>query len=485
MLCIARGREFRDNATHRAGDKKIHDVAIIGYGPVGATLANILGAAGLDTVVIEREAGCYHLPRAVHFDDEVMRVFQSIGLAEAIAPHILPSPGMKFLGSDGALLLDWSRPQGLGVQGWHASYRFHQPALENTLRQGVARYPSVAVRAQTAVHAIAQTADAATLETSSGPIQARYVVGCDGANSLTRQTIAGTPGAASDDSFEDLGFDERWLVTDLILKHPRPDLGDHSIQHCDPARPATYVRGVGDRRRWEITLHDGEAPTDPWPLLARWITPEDATLERAAIYTFRSAVARKWRDGRLLIAGDAAHLTPPFMGQGMCAGIRDAANLGWKLAAVLRGEDAALLDTYQSERAPHARAYIETAVRLGGLINTRAMAPALGEAPAGPVKMESIAPALGGFTAPLGRPAPQPRLADGTLLDDRIGPRFAVLLRGDVAHTAALDGRGAVLVSDPALEPFLAANNALAALMRPDRQIIAFARTVHELATLF
>lgn len=451
----------------------MHDVAIIGYGPVGATLANILGQAGLDVVLLEREAAAYHLPRAVHFDDEVMRVFQGIGLAEAILPLTITSPGMKFVDRDGALLLDWSRPAGIGPQGWHASYRFHQPALEDELRSGVARFPHVQVRARTTVTAM--QADG-RLETSAGPLQARWVVGCDGAHSLTRQTIG--------EGFDDLGFDERWLVTDLILKRPRPDLGDHSIQFCDPARPATYVRGVGDRRRWEITLHPHETSADPWPLLTRWITPEDATLERAAIYTFRSAVARKWREGRLLIAGDAAHLTPPFMGQGMCAGIRDVANLGWKLAAVLRGADEALLDTYQAERAPHARAYIETAVRLGGLINTRAMALALGEAPEGPVRMESIAPALGGFTAPLGRPAPQPRLADGSLLDDRIGPRHAVLLRGDVADTTALDHRGAVLVSDPALEPFLAANTALAALMRPDRQVVAFARTPAELATL-
>lgn len=451
----------------------MHDVAIIGYGPVGATLANMLGAAGLDVVVLEREAAAYHLPRAVHFDDEVMRIFQGIGLAEAILPLTITSPGMKFVDRDGALLLDWSRPQGIGPQGWHASYRFHQPALEDALRAGVARYPNVAVRARTTVTAL--TPDGG-VETSTGPLRARYVIGCDGANSLTRQTIG--------EGFDDLGFDERWLVTDLILKRPRPDLGDHSIQFCDPARPATYVRGVGERRRWEISLRDGEAPENPWPLLARWITPADATLERAAIYTFRSAVARKWRRERLLIAGDAAHLTPPFMGQGMCAGIRDVANLGWKLVEVQRGADPALLNTYQAERAPHARAYIETAVRLGGLINTRAMALALGEAPEGPVRMESIAPALGGFSAPLGRPAPQPRLADGTRLDDRIGPRHAVLLRGDVADTTALDGRGAVLVADPALDPFLAANHALAALMRPDRQVVAFARDAQELATL-
>lgn len=210
----------------------MHDVAIIGYGPVGATLANILGQAGLDVVVLEREAAAYHLPRAVHFDDEVMRVFQGLGLAETILPLTITSPGMKFVDAEGRLLLDWSRPVGIGPQGWQASYRFHQPALEDALRAGVARFGNVQLRARTQVRAM--NAEGA-LETSAGPLQARWVVGCDGAHSLTRASIG--------EGFEDLGFAEPWLVTDLILKRPRPDLGDHSIQHCDPARPATYVRG--------------------------------------------------------------------------------------------------------------------------------------------------------------------------------------------------------------------------------------------------
>jgi 3-(3-hydroxy-phenyl)propionate hydroxylase len=306
-------------------------------------------------------------------------------------------------------------------------------------------------------------------------------VGCDGAKSFLRSKIGG--------GMDDLGFDERWLVVDVILKRPRPDLGDHSIQFCNPDRPATYVRGVGDRRRWEITVRQDEAPgermdqEEVWRLLSPWIAPDDATLERSAVYTFRSAVARRWRDGRLLIAGDAAHLTPPFMGQGMCAGIRDAANLAWKLARAQQGlapDD--LLDSYQAERAPNARDYIATAVRLGGLINTRAMAAALGDAPEdGPVTMRSIAPALGGFTAPFGRPAPQPRLADGARLDDRVGHRFAVLLRADAAAVldpAVMDRlatRGAVLVDDPAVAPWLAELGAAAALVRPDRMLLAVA----------
>lgn len=458
-----------------------HDVAIIGFGPVGATLAHLLAQQGLGVLVLDREAAAYHLPRAVHFDDEVMRVFQGIGLAEAILPGTHVSPGMRFIDAGGRLLLDWSRPLAVTPQGWHASYRFHQPELEKVLRDALASRPDVVVETSTEVTALSQDAAGVTLTTTRGPRHARWVVGCDGARSLVRASLGG--------GMDDLGFDERWLVVDVILRRPRPDLGDHSIQYCRPGRPATYVRGVGDRRRWEITVQPGEAPgerleeAEVWRLLADWIGPEDAVLERSAVYTFRSAVARRWRDGRLLIAGDAAHLTPPFMGQGMCAGIRDAANLAWKLARVQRGEaDAGLLDSYQAERAPHARDYIATAVRLGGLINTRAMAAALGDAPADePPRMASIAPALGGFTAPFGRPVPQPVLGDGQRLDDRVGPRFAVLLAPEAAaglDTGTMDrlaARGAALVADAALAPWLGTLGASAALVRPDRQLLALA----------
>lgn len=450
------------------------DVAIIGCGPVGATLAHLLAQQGLTARVIEREPGAYHLPRAVHFDDEVMRVFQGIGLAEAILPQTRLSPGMRFLDPEGRLLLDWSRPMAVGPQGWNASYRFHQPGLEAVLRGAFADQPRIAFEPNTAVTAVTVAAGGVTLATTAGPRRARWVVGCDGARSFLRGVIGG--------GMADLGFDERWLVVDLILRRPRDDLGDYSLQFCDPDRPATYVRGVGERRRFEITLHPGEAPegvmpeAETWRLLARWITPEDAVLERGAVYTFRSAVARRWRAGPLFLAGDSAHLTPPFLGQGMCAGIRDAANLAWKMARVAQGlADDALLDSYQAERAPHAQAYIETAIRLGGLINTRAMAEALTNAPdEGPARMQSIGPALGGFTAPLGRPAPQPILADGTRLDDRVGHRFALLLRADVAEALpptladGLSARGAVLVPHDPLEH-------AAMLVRPDRQLLATA----------
>ena len=231
------------------------------------------------------------------------------------------------------------------------------------------------VRLRHDVFAFEEKADGVELrmeDLSTGKLvraSARYVVGCDGARSIVRRFM-GT-------ELDDLQSHERWLVVDVLLQRERPDLGDHSIQFCDPARPATYVRGVGNRRRWELMLMPGDDPTAItrpeaiWALLSRWVTPQEATLERPAVYTFHSVVARGWRAGRLLIAGDAAHQTPPFMGQGMCAGIRDAANLAWKLGAVVRGDaPPGLLDTYESERSPHVREFIQTAVRLGGVIQT-------------------------------------------------------------------------------------------------------------------
>ena len=238
---------------------------------------------------------------------------------------------------------------------------------------------------------------------------------------------------------DDLGFHERWLVIDLLLKRDRSDLGDYSIQHCNPERPATYIRGTGKRRRWEITVHPGEdaqAATSParvWELLRPWINPDDADIERAAVYTFHSAVAEQWRNGRLLLAGDSAHQTPPFLGQGMCAGIRDAANLAWKLERIVQGlDDDHLLDTYQSERAPHVREFIEIAIQLGGLINAKAMEPALalGERrESEPLKLDVKKPLLGpglsaGRTEMAGQLAPQFTFSDGRRSDDVVGYRY-------------------------------------------------------------
>jgi 3-(3-hydroxy-phenyl)propionate hydroxylase len=475
------------------------DVAIVGYGPVGATLANLLGIAGVSAAVFERESAAYHLPRAVHFDDEVMRVFQTIGLAEEIAAHVRINPGMRFIDARGRLLLDWPRPQQPSSQGWHPSYRFHQPDLERILRAGIARFPRHRLHARSDVFAIDEARDHVGLryeDMSCGAVRratARYVVGCDGARSTIRRFMASP--------LVDLGAHERWLVVDVIMKASVPALGDCTVQSCDPTRPTTVIRGVGDRRRWEFMIMPGDDLTTitrsdrVWKLLARWITPDQAEIERATVYTFHAVLAEGWRRGRLLLAGDAAHQTPPFLGQGMCAGIRDAANLAWKLAAVLqRDAPDVLLDSYETERSPHVRHYIELAVRLGAIIQTTDPALAAArdqEMSLKPGMMDSAKPTLGpglhgSAPPPAGTLADQPFLADGRRLDDVAGLRFAVLGTKQLLDHASPRTRehwhraDAVVQCDEA-SPYLTQLDAEAVVIRPDRYVLGTADTVEQL----
>ena len=325
-------------------------------------------------------------------------------------------------------------------------------------------------------------------------VRADYVVGCDGARSLVRQSIGS--------GMEDYGFHERWLVVDVILKDEKPELGEHSVQYCVPERPATYVRCPGMRRRWEITVRPDEhakavvRPERVWDLLSDWISPEEAALERATVYVFHSLIAETWRKGRLLLAGDACHQTPPFMGQGMCAGIRDVANLYWKLALACRGAAAErLLDSYQSERGPNVAAYIQTAVRLGGLINTcgtkdalRAALPAGNGAAQGSARMESIAPPLGtglGIGDKAGRLFGQPRLADGRLMDEACPHSFVVVVDEDLTDGLTLpDGVALVTTGGSDAANHLDRLGCRAALLRPDRHTLGTADSPEQLAVL-
>ncbi len=469
------------------------DVALIGYGPVAAVLANLLAQQGLNVVAFEREAAIYALPRAIALDAECMRVMQSIGLAEQLEADMLPGRGMRFVNAAGELLIEWSRPPGHGPQGWHPSYRYHQPRLEATLGEQARQSGRVRVHRRHEVFSIDPQAGHVDLRFEDlnsgrlGTTRARWVVGCDGARSTVRRFM-GT-------ELDDLQSHERWLVVDVLLKRDRPDLGDWSIQYCDPARPATYVRGVGQRRRWEIMLQPGEdastliRPEQLWPLLARWITPDDAELERPAVYTFHSVVARGWRRERLMIAGDAAHQTPPFMGQGLCAGIRDAANLAWKLARVTHGlSSEALLDTYESERSPHVREFIEATLSLGRVIQERdpdAAAARDARWRVQPMTFSAPQPRLGPG-AHLdddlsGRLSEQPALADGSRLDDHLGHRCGLLHRPGLSPPAGLGGWEAaslaVLPADsPAALAWLERLQADAVLLRPDRYLLGAAR---------
>jgi 3-(3-hydroxy-phenyl)propionate hydroxylase len=480
------------------------DVAIIGLGPVGATLANLLGLCDLRVLVLEREADVYRLPRAIHFDGECMRVFQTIGIADELFPDLFVAPGMRFIDADGNLLIDWQRGSAEpGPQAWHRSYRFHQPTLELLLRRRLGQRANVDVRLRHEAFSIEPHGDHVQVrveDLSTGRLssaRARYVVGCDGARSIVRRFM-GT-------EFEDLRSHDRWLVVDVVLKRDRPDLGEYSIQYCDPRRPVTYVRGPGSRRRWEIMLMPGDDPAigskppDIWRLLDRWITPDDAELERPAVYTFHSVLARGWRRGRLLIAGDAAHQTPPFMGQGMCAGIRDVANLAWKLGEVVSGRFRdELLDTYESERSPHARVFIETAVWMGTVIQAmtpEAIARRNAEMLNNPRNFTTPEPALGpGCHTGDGRGgwlSSQPLLRDGGRLDDLHGYRPALIVTAPLADSAwrllgeEIASRMKVHVTqEPSVLQWLASLEAEAVLLRPDRYVFGTATDPRGLRTL-
>jgi len=479
-----------------------HDVVIIGCGPTGATLANLLALSGVDVLVLDRESEIYHLPRAVHFDDETMRVFQTVGIADQLQSKTRVNPGMRFVDDKGQVLLDWP---GIGRHGWHTSYRLHQPDLEALLRGALARFSNCAINLGCEFISIEQLSEAVELtykDTNTGQAitcTTQFVIGCDGANSSVRATMR--------TDMQDLGFKERWLVVDVLLKQDMPQLGDHTVQFCSAEQPMTYCRNPGNRRRWEMALPDSlgdEQALDSsriWSSLARWITPEQAAIERKAIYTFRSQLAKCWRDKRVFIAGDAAHLTPPFMGQGMCAGIRDAANLAWKLAMVVHRECAdGLLDSYAKERRGHVREYITTAIQLGRLINSLEQQSVVSVSAcddASTWRMASIAPKLGAaniVTKPfhqsrhVGKLFDQFCLADNTLLDELCGYRAVLIYRNSTGSVEVKPDGGEPLsfssVDQTVLSDLLNKWEVEAVLVRPDRYILATSSDKNDFAAL-
>lgn len=357
------------------------DVAIIGYGPTGQMLALLLGEQGYRVAIFERWPHLYPKPRGVHYDHEIARLFQRVGIAEALAPLVEPGTDYEWRNASGETLLRFDLVE-QSISGWPDSTMFSQPQLEALLDAKVKTLPTVTVYQGWAAEQVEQTQDVVHLQarkqvvTDSGDlvpgqeqlsVQGQYVIGADGANSFLRRHLH--------TSLTDLGFLFDWLVVDIIPREQRV-WNPLNVQICDPARPRTVVSGGKGRRRWEFMRLPDERVEDlasaetVWQLLAPWdITPENATLERHALYTFKACWVDSWRDGRLLLAGDAAHLMPPFAGQGMGAGIRDAANLAWKLDLVLSGRvEERLLDTYTSERLPQVQGYIYTSVELGKII---------------------------------------------------------------------------------------------------------------------
>lgn len=454
------------------------DVIVTGGGPTGLSAATFLGGYGLRVAVVERHHGAYRLPRAVHLDDEVYRILHQLGIGEEFAAHTRPAAGLRLVDGRHRELATFARDTRT-VAGLPQANMFDQPDLERLLRDNLERHCEVGLlgghellRLDT-TDATSVTAHVRGPDGSRVALRAPYVIACDGANSTVRTQL--------DIAWEDLGFDQRWLVVDVRCGLDL-DAWDGVHQVCDTHRAGTYMRVGADRYRWEFQLLDGESPADftTLPALRRLIGPwvrkvpdERLDLLKCTEYTFRARVARRWRVGRVFLAGDAAHVTPPFIGQGLCAGLRDAQNLGWKVAAVLRGHAGPeLLDSYETERRPHATTMIKRAKNIGRVMTgggpaaslaRRRLVPALARSrTVRRIMLDSRTPALTpgsriqrrtprtvrGALLPLVRlPGPDGELA---LVDRLLGDRTAVVALPGVDLAAVPDGpSSAWLTVDP------------------------------------
>ncbi|MBV8104186.1 MAG: bifunctional 3-(3-hydroxy-phenyl)propionate/3-hydroxycinnamic acid hydroxylase [Hyphomicrobiales bacterium] len=355
-----------EHSATKAAPTGEYDVAIVGAGPVGLMTANLLGLAGLRVVLFERNSGLVGLPRAIVYDAETLRLFVQVGLFDEIAPGLVRNPHVRHVNARSRALM--------AAQFQHSLYghsplgTFYQPEFEKVLLKGLSRFGSVGVAFEHAVGRLEQNERGVTMtiSTPGGERKARaaYVVACDGGTSGVRERLG--------INLKGSTFAERWLVVDAVVR-------DHNVRGitftCDPLRPAVELPAVGDRVRWEFMQLPGESEDElKSDVAVRALVRRKAgigafEIERKAVYTFHARVADRWRVGRVFLAGDAAHLMPPFAGQGMNGGMKDALNLSWKLAAVLTGQASEdILDTYQIERAPVVTRMVELSRRLGSVI---------------------------------------------------------------------------------------------------------------------
>lgn len=493
------------------------DVAIIGCGPVGAMAANLLGRLGLSVVVLEKETKHYPLPRAVHLDHEMMRLFQSAGVIERVAPDMIATDGHLHVGADHGVIRYMGTVGKPRPFGWANDYFFYQPEFEAHLRAAFATNGAIKLLTGAAFSQLEQRDDHVRVhyvlnstKMHSGRteqhLDARWVIAADGSRSPVRKALGV--------KLDDLDFEEPWLVVDAEVEGPvifppitgvpeGADLQRLSVMMCDPSRPATVVPGRRNHRRWEFMLLPGEDDAEMMrsenvaALVGAWMKDIPHTIVRAATYRFHGLVAEQWQVGRVFLTGDAAHQTPPFFGQGMCHGLRDVANLAWKMAAIVKdGADEVILDTYQPERDPHVRGVIGAAVSAGRYICE--LDPAKAAARDAAIRTQSaqkagetaadLIPAIAtGFIMP-GTPAAgtrfiQPALDDGRKLDDLTGQGWRLFVR-----SAGVEGGpdGGIVTDDlpdhGAVAAWLEAHGAQAVLVRPDHYVFGTGKATDLLA---
>ncbi|MFM8547939.1 MAG: bifunctional 3-(3-hydroxy-phenyl)propionate/3-hydroxycinnamic acid hydroxylase [Betaproteobacteria bacterium] len=503
----------------------IYDVAIVGYGPSGAVAAALLAQRGASVYACDRLTEVYEKPRAISLDHEILRLFQQMGVLAALEPFLEPFTDSVWQGVDAQPIRRMSTVPPPHPLAHPPSIVFTQPPVEGELRRH-GRSVGVDVDLGAELIGLEQDAQGVSLRvrrshphTPVGPrgapadeaggiktVRARWVIGCDGASSAVRTMC--------DISLDDLDFDENWLVADLLVgDEALARLPQTSAQYCRPERPVTYLICPGRHRRCEIAINPGEDPrqlaTDAgtWALLSPWLKPGEATLWRQASYRFHALVASRWRVGRVFIAGDAAHQQPPFLGQGMCQGLRDVANLSWKLEAVLRGRASeTLLDSYGLERRGHVVALTTRIKHIGQLIGERDPARArerdarlLSEAGGvvRPTPRQDVQPALAaGLLSMVAHPArgtifPQAWLVQGAgaakvRMDDVLGCGWRVVLaEGEPAPDPAGWGLPQIRVArlgdegftecDGVLAGWFARHRVCAAIVRPDHYVYGVA----------
>ena len=459
----------------------MYDVTILGGGPVGCFLSVVLSDMGVSNIVIDRDELPYQLPRAIVMDDEIQRAFHDHRMGEWLQEHTEPLQRGDFVGPNNEVVIGADIPP-LGLQGVPPVVTHYQPELDTMLRAEAEKRGATVRWGRTATALTDNGTSVVTTLDNGEQIESRWYVGCDGASSWTRKTVGLT--------LEDLKFDQEWLVVDAEL-HEGADvnLPVGVRQYCHTDRPFTFVQGVRRFRRWEFQVQQHESgqelntETGLWSLLEGMISPATARLVRSAVYRFHAVVAPEMRKGNVFLAGDSAHQTPPFAGQGLNSGMRDALNLAWKFAFIKRGlATEKILSTYTEERAPHVRSTIAHAVDMGRLIDQ------LGGRVSHGVDVES------GY----GGTRPSPFLESGIVVgdDSRVGHQF--WYHPAVSAAVRVNGASFVVVASTNIElpdnlraldaqvvvAPESVNGAYAVVVRPDRYVAAVATNPSDLESI-